>query len=1096
MDGTPVGPYDLPRLDVDPLDPPWIADMVHGADALGNAYGSIAHAVTESMVAPQIALGQAQLAIGQQIQTALSQVGQQYAGADNAAQSAIEASLAQAYGAAANTGIPALQPQAIAQQITGLPPFPPSLGLPDPAYQVGNWTGFKVVYGEPRELLGNDACGGFYHAIEDGHGGWIVMLTGGTPCPPLHPGGGFPGPHCITCGDALAAQQGALALGQDIFLPLGCACPPGYAPRPGQWQHDFGDGCGVVQVQLCSLPPGAPPPIVIPPPPAPAPPGPPPPAPPCPPAAPCPPLKLWSGSECYIAPAEDPPRDPQDVLLAEGTPNTSWIALIVQHCGTPCPAEPQPQPGMQPLAEASCLGDLPARVFQEQELVQLILSIFPALANAPQQGIGGLLALILSKIGITAPTLAQALELTIQTLFGPVDALIAGLSCGGPGSVPINTTLAALSLLQKYLIDLPPAVTRPLEQERDFRCPTELPSPSQASMAWLANTIDDETWRCWTRAGGFKDPEAERVRHAGRSKLTPGEIMGLFHRGIFTPQDVVEKIRELGFTGDQEAIQLERLSQQIPTLQDILRFMVRDAGDDGLAAKFGMDDEFTVKYSAQLKQWSDDQGIIPEYAKYAWRSHWDIPSPTQLYEMYHRLRHDWIDPADRVTLDDVKTALTQDDKLPYWIPKYLAISFLPLGRIDIRRAYQIGVLSEEEMRRHYLAIGYSDDDAQLLTNYTVKTVEEAFVNSTVVGKAVSYKISREEAVDRLTQAGAGQGAINRVEDRIVKGRKQAVRAKCQAALKKRYFRYEFTTSQVRSELIQGGAELEEADNLATGWECERSSRGKVLPASTVCGLFERGLLGLSDLYGRFLAIGYSPQDAALMTQDCAQRVGLKIDAANRKRMEQELAAAQKQAKLQTKANKDWEKLIDDLGRKDQKLRDQLDKKRAAAVRMREQQEKLEAQRSKQLMTAAEKLVERSGQELSEVYHSMRAVIYQAVPVWWSNLTKAVDAATIASQDAEAVDYAAWLAIWQQLGAEAALPVPADLPPTLEQSVDRSIPYAEYPPATTLPAEPFPAPAPGPDSGGDSITKPPGPPTGNTGPSPPEAASPAATRQHA
>lgn len=1048
---APRAPFDPPSIELNPLDPPFIAPILRASDALADAHAQIAASVNQALAAPRTALSVAQIQVGQAVNQALANPQLALAAAHTGINGAIETGLAQAFSSAADSGAPGVSPLAVAQAIQGGPL--PTAGTPPHGVldQATPWQFFTPQTGGSG-YLGQACDGAWWQALPDGAGGWGYSVNHygppvpgcGVATPPLTPP---PPPTPPTCEQVMQQQAGLLISGRDtITLPLYCPCPPGYT-EGSHVTNDFGLGYGPQPAKQCN-PPGspAPPPYTPPPPPY------TPPAPPSsPPAPPCPTWKAWKGDVCYILPGDQPPRDEGDTLIVSGTPTTEWVSALCRACGAPPPEPGESHHDPDEIDIEGCLGLVTGKAWEATDLVELVNQLFGIDQAAPAADLGWWGEALARSFGSSGEMIRGFQRAVVRALVGPLDAASRIANCGPPEVLPINLTLMALGFISKYVTDPPPAVTRPLEQRRNYLCPTELPSPAEADGAWLADAIDEETWACWTRAAGDLEDQARTVRDAARAKLTAGELAALHNRGELTDQQYQARLRQGGWIQPTDAGEIDTLSQQIPVLSDLLRFMVRDAGDDQLAQRFGMDDDFAQKWTGELKRFADWQNIHPDYAKLAWRSHWDIPPLTQLASMYHRLRHPWIPPAEQVTLEDVETALRQDDKLPYWIPKLLAISFLPLGRIDVRRAYQIGVLDVEGMRRRYLDIGYSDTDAQTLTDYTVKLVREQWANSPIVAKMVSYKISKAEGQKRLQQAGASDADITEVMRRVDLSRSVATRQKCQQGIKRRYLKYELSTPEARAALLLTGAEIDEASCLSEAWECERSARGKVLPASQVCGLYERGLIQISDLYGRFLAIGYSQSDASLMAIDCARRVQAKID-----KRQQDLI--DKQAALYAKNLKEQERLARQLAQQEAKFvrdnqtaQDKLTAQQVRLAKLRAGQVKLEEQRRKQVMSAAETIVAWSGEDLAQTYQQMMLAIRQSVPTWWFNQTAATDAATIASKDPSAISYAAWLALWQGLSAAAAAGPGSDLPPTLEVEVAQSIPGSLSDPATTQPA---------------------------------------------
>src|SRR4030095_10770556 len=112
----------------------------------------------------------------------------------------------------------------------------------------------------------------------------------------------------------------------------------------------------------------------------------------------------------------------------------------------------------------------------------------------------------------------------------------------------------------------------------------------------------------------------------------------------------------------------------------------------------------------KLKDWAEFQGLTPDMMKYVFRAHWTIPSPGQLFTFYQRLRDNPKFGGRDKLLEQVKNALIQQDILPFWHDHFLAVSFHPLGRVDIRRAFNNGTLKDDELVPAYRQLGYSDAD--------------------------------------------------------------------------------------------------------------------------------------------------------------------------------------------------------------------------------------------------------------------------------------------------------------------------------------------------------------------------------------------------
>src|SRR6201999_655363 len=173
---------------------------------------------------------------------------------------------------------------------------------------------------------------------------------------------------------------------------------------------------------------------------------------------------------------------------------------------------------------------------------------------------------------------------------------------------------------------------------------------------------------------------------AAKAKPVPIQLAMMRRREIISPSEYYSGMRHLGYLEQQTSENLFRLTEQLPPLSEIIRYMVRDADDEKLVQQFGLDTGFTDKFAKQLKQWAKDQGVPEIVAQYSWRAHWTIPSPGQLFTFWHRLRYNPQFGGKEKLLADIKAALVQQDILPYWHDAYLAVSFHPLTRVDARRA--------------------------------------------------------------------------------------------------------------------------------------------------------------------------------------------------------------------------------------------------------------------------------------------------------------------------------------------------------------------------------------------------------------------------
>jgi hypothetical protein len=339
-----------------------------------------------------------------------------------------------------------------------------------------------------------------------------------------------------------------------------------------------------------------------------------------------------------------------------------------------------------------------------------------AIKQAFELNLGGIGALTPGQMWSALASWMTAAPSRLAEEFAPTIAQVIG--CGGSDAQGLLGAYMAVGNIQKVTgTDLKQFLTR-FDYGLNSFCRRILLPPDQAVIAYLANAASyDQADASHAIHGVCKETLDINIR-ALRSKPLPLHLAVMRRREYINETQYHESMRELGYLEPVVRDNLFKITEQVPTLSDIIRLMVRDADDEQLVQQLQMDTQFDRKYGKQLRKWSEDQGVPELFAKYAWRAHWQIPSPGQLFEFWHRLRYNPQFGGKDKMLADVKAALIQQDILPYWHEHYMAVSFRPIGRIDIRRAYNIGALTDDDLLPSFLQLGYSDENAAKMVEFT------------------------------------------------------------------------------------------------------------------------------------------------------------------------------------------------------------------------------------------------------------------------------------------------------------------------------------------------------------------------------------------
>jgi hypothetical protein len=189
---------------------------------------------------------------------------------------------------------------------------------------------------------------------------------------------------------------------------------------------------------------------------------------------------------------------------------------------------------------------------------------------------------------------------------------------------------------------------------------------------------------------------------------------------------------------------------QIPGSQDMIRMMVREVFTPDVRAKYGQDEDYPTEADRLLAM----HGFSSYWARNYWAAHWELPSAGQGFEMFHR---------GLITEDELKTLLRTLDIMPYWRDKLIGITYNLIPRVDIRRGWELGMIPTEELERRYRWLGFSPDDAVIMSAISRREALESEINRLQKATENRYKdgyITREQAEVEIRALGWAPEKIN------------------------------------------------------------------------------------------------------------------------------------------------------------------------------------------------------------------------------------------------------------------------------------------------------------------------------------------------
>ena len=436
---------------------------------------------------------------------------------------------------------------------------------------------------------------------------------------------------------------------------------------------------------------------------------------------------------------------------------------------------------------------------------------------------------------------------------------------------------------------------------------------------------------------GFVSKQRDIMEKIRSPKFDFNPIVQMYYRGYLSKTGAILGLQRLFGCHENDSEKILKTTQFIPPPSDLLRFSVRDVFTNNVDLQKELDSEYDE--IASIVPWAKAQGILektelaglPDDAmrdvlKMYWRAHWGLISPTQGYEGFHRLRKDRLNRFTNLIPDikefgwtELNQLLKMSDYLPSQRKVLAAISSKQLGRIDLRRLYNDGVMAKDELTEQFKDLGYVDADVKMLVDWSEKQKtdkekkEKEKKDAKRYGKFIasiytSYEtgsISRQEALQFLlsydvedVEAVANLNAIDiRINNKRVQYLIKMIKDEFFLGLYKPLIAYE--------ELTQGGVDSIRANNYVILWQRQLSRPRRMVSINTIIDWLKRGLLSFEDAKNRLHNLGLKDEDTLLYLEmsrmDIQKQINL--EQAKQAKTEQQRADEAKRLEKEARANK-------------------------------------------------------------------------------------------------------------------------------------------------------------------------------------------------
>lgn len=354
---------------------------------------------------------------------------------------------------------------------------------------------------------------------------------------------------------------------------------------------------------------------------------------------------------------------------------------------------------------------------------------------------------------------------------------------------------------------------------------------------------------------GLEPADFDRLVRAGRRPPGPGEVLELLNRGELSEAEASAAIVRGGMEPELAA-KLLQLRNVLPSPSDVVRFAVREVFTPEIVAKFGMAEDFP----AQAVPIARRIGLAESELRLYWAAHWDLPSPTQGFQMFHR------GLIDRPTLAQLLRAL---DVMPYWRDKLIQLAYNVPGRIDLRRMYQAGTITKPRLLRGYHDLGYSPEDAAILAEFAAAertAPERDLVKTEVVGLYESRGIPRGRALEWLGELGYDDQDAAYILALADYRRDKRLRDAAVTVIRGRYLAREIDQAEALRRLDVAKVPAEERDELIELWRFQLAESPARLTEPTLRAAWRAGHIDEAAYRERVTGLGYSAPDVELLVR--------------------------------------------------------------------------------------------------------------------------------------------------------------------------------------------------------------------------------------
>ncbi|KKM21053.1 hypothetical protein LCGC14_1639310 [marine sediment metagenome] len=357
--------------------------------------------------------------------------------------------------------------------------------------------------------------------------------------------------------------------------------------------------------------------------------------------------------------------------------------------------------------------------------------------------------------------------------------------------------------------------------------------------------------------GDIHPDYAQTYMDAVLTKPSSGDVIAYQLRQDSNLPNVEQELKRIGIHPDHIKVYKE-LAYPIPPVADIITMAVREAFSPEIAERFGQYEDFPPEFA----EWAAKKGITEEWSMRYWASHWSLPSTQQGFEMLHR------GIIDQTELNMLLRAL---DIMPFWRKKLTEMAYRRITRVDVRRLYKAGVLTEIEVYQSYLDLGYNEVNAQRMTDFTIEQAmpKEVAITKTAILKAFETNmLDRYETETMLKDLAVTDETLSFLIKSVEYKKELDLQDNKIKAIKNLYKKREYDNNKALSELLQLDMPDKQASLLLEQWLYEKKAVGeRRWTTAQTLDFMKKGLITRERGIKELTAIGYNVEHIAVYMND-------------------------------------------------------------------------------------------------------------------------------------------------------------------------------------------------------------------------------------